>query len=247
MNDADLHTATGAYVLDALPEEERIRFEQHLRDCAACRQEVAELSATAARLGQAVAAVPPPELKDRVLHHIATVRQEPPPVGGDRFSGRVRRRSLPRLALAACLAAAVAFGGVAVWQHQEAREARSAAQQQAAELAAVLAAPDARVTTGKLSDGGSGTVVVSRAQNRAAFVASGLADLPGDKVYQLWFNDGGTMRAAGTFHPARGATATLLDGDLGKASGMGVTVEPAGGSRQPTTRPVALMDFPART
>ncbi|MEU6113019.1 anti-sigma factor [Streptomyces sp. NPDC047117] len=247
MNDADLHTATGAYALNALPDDERVQFERHLRECAACRQEVAELTATAARLGQAVAAVPPAELKGRVLQRIATVRQEPPAVGGDRFSGRSWRRSLPRLALAACLAAAAAFGGIAVWQHQEAEEARSAAQQQAAELAAVLAAPDARASTGKLGDGGTGTVVVSQTRNRAAFVASGLADLPGGKVYQLWFNDGGTMRSAGTFSAARGAAATLLDGDVGKASGMGVTVEPAGGSREPTTRPIALMDFPART
>jgi hypothetical protein len=37
----------------------------------------------------------------------------------------------------------------------------------------------------------------------------------------------------------------LLDGPIDGATGMGITVEPAGGSPQPTTEPVGLMEFPA--
>jgi anti-sigma factor RsiW len=44
---SELHTLTGAYAAAALPEEEREAFERHLRDCAACRQEVRELRAPA--------------------------------------------------------------------------------------------------------------------------------------------------------------------------------------------------------
>ncbi|MBH0245536.1 anti-sigma factor, partial [Streptomyces cavourensis] len=38
--------------------------------------------------------------------------------------------------------------------------------------------------------------------------------------------------------------AVLLDGPVDRATGMGITVEPAGGSAEPTSDPVALMDFP---
>ncbi|WP_031099410.1 RskA family anti-sigma factor, partial [Streptomyces sp. NRRL S-15] len=78
MSTAELHTLTGAYALHALPDDERVAFERHLGVCGACAQEVRELSATAARLGLAVSAVPPPALRDRVLREITTVRQEAP-------------------------------------------------------------------------------------------------------------------------------------------------------------------------
>lgn len=246
---ADLHTLTGAYALHALAPQERADFERHLEACPACSQEVRELAATAARLGQAVTVTPPPGLKEVVLRRIATERQDPPRVtpqsrpGG----GAARGRALSRFALAACLAAAAAFGGVAVWQHQEARDAQrqaQASQQRAEALAMVLAAPDAKITTGKLTDGATGTVVVSRDRDKAAFIASGMPKPPSGKVYQLWYNDGGKMRAAGLMDPANGSDAVLMAGPVGAASGMGITVEPVGGSAQPTSGPLALMNFP---
>ncbi|MFF2064896.1 anti-sigma factor domain-containing protein [Streptomyces sp. NPDC058200] len=246
---ADLHTLTGAYALHALAPQERADFERHLEACPACSQEVRELAATAARLGQAVTVTPPPGLKEVVLRRIATERQDPPRVtpqsrpGG----GAARGRALSRFALAACLAAAAAFGGVAVWQHQEARDAQrqaQASQQRAEALATVLAAPDAKITTGNLTDGATGTVVVSRDRDKAAFIASGMPKPPSGKVYQLWYNDGGKMRAAGLMDPVNGSDAVLMAGPVGAASGMGITVEPAGGSAQPTSDPLALMNFP---
>ncbi|MFH8568534.1 anti-sigma factor domain-containing protein [Streptomyces sp. NPDC017993] len=249
MTSADLHTLTGAYAVNALPEAEAREFERHLSDCEGCAQEVRELAATAERLGRAMAVVPPPEMKERVLRRVSTVRQEPPRVarGGRRAAGPTRRaRRLPRWALAACLAAAAAFGGVAVWQHGQAVDARDQAQrteQRAESVARVLTAPDARVTNGKVGDAGTGTVVVSRSRNRAAFLVSGLPRPAEGTVYQLWFNDGGTMRPAGLLDPGRADAAVLMDGGIDRASGMGVTVEPAGGSPQPTTKPIALMSF----
>ncbi|MFE3603384.1 anti-sigma factor domain-containing protein [Streptomyces sp. NPDC059096] len=249
MTTADLHTLTGAYALHALAPQERAEFERHLEACRACSVEVRELSATAARLGRAVAVTPPPALKEQVLRRIATERQDPPKVTPHqaRSGGTGRGRALSRFALAACLAAVAGLGGVAVWQNQEARDARQeaqAAQRHSEELAAVLAAPDARVATGGLTNGATGSVIVSRSQDRAAFVASGMPKPPSGKVYELWYDDGGTMRAAGLLDPTTGSTSVLMDGPLGGASGMGITVEPAGGSEQPTSAPLALMNFP---
>lgn len=44
------HDAIGAYILGALPDDERIAFEAHLRDCPSCRQELRELGPIAALL-----------------------------------------------------------------------------------------------------------------------------------------------------------------------------------------------------
>ncbi|MFE9014258.1 anti-sigma factor [Streptomyces cyaneofuscatus] len=248
MTTADLHTLTGAYALHALPEDERHEFERHLSDCEACTQEVRELSATAARLGLAAAESPPRELRERVLREITTVRQEIPSHGrrGRTVStGRTGRWS--SYALAACIAAAAAFGGVAVWQNQEAQDARQEANQatqRSEQLAQVLSAPDAKTSSGELTGGARGTVVVSQQQNRAVFLASGMERPPSGKVYQIWFNDEGTMRSAGLMDPSASDDAVLLDGPVDRATGMGITVEPAGGSAEPTSDPVALMDFP---
>ncbi|MER5252789.1 MULTISPECIES: anti-sigma factor [unclassified Streptomyces] len=249
MSTADLHTMTGAYVLHALSDEERTDFERHLEACEACAQEVRELAATAGRLARAVSVAPPPAMKAEVLRQIATVRQLPPhtPAPGRTTGGTGRGRQLSRFALAACLAVAAGFGGIAVWQHQRAEDAgerTQQAQRQAEQLAQVLAAPDAKASTARLADGATGTVVVAKSLDQAAFVAAKMPRPPSGKVYQLWFNDDGTMRSAGLMDPARGTEAVLLDGPVDQASGIGITVEPTGGSEEPTSDPVALMNFP---
>jgi anti-sigma factor RsiW len=64
----------GAWVLGALPDDERERFAAHLPGCEICRQEVAELQMVADTLPLAAPQVaPPPELKERIM---AAVRAE---------------------------------------------------------------------------------------------------------------------------------------------------------------------------
>lgn len=107
-----------------------------------------------------------------------------------------------RWVLAACLAAALGFGGIALWQHQEAVQARGSLIESTRrtgpveELAEVLAAPDAKVSAARFEDGATGCVIVSRSESKAAFIASGLPKLPDGQVYKLWYDDAGTTRAA---------------------------------------------------
>jgi hypothetical protein len=75
------HDAVGAYLLDALPEDERAAFEEHLATCASCRQEVAQLTPVVALLPRlleldleadseadaAALPLPSPELRDRIV------------------------------------------------------------------------------------------------------------------------------------------------------------------------------------
>lgn len=114
----DLHTLTGAYAVDALPDDERALFEAHLAACAACAQEVQELQATAARLGAISVAGPPSALRASVLAEIDGVRQERPEPHGDAPRDELAaRRVVPRwVANGLGIAAAVlvlAVGGLA--------------------------------------------------------------------------------------------------------------------------------------
>ncbi|MFD3336974.1 anti-sigma factor domain-containing protein [Streptomyces sp. NPDC058700] len=250
MTGGDLHTLTGAYVLDALDtDEEREAVERHLAHCSACAHEVRELSETAARLGLAVAEPVGPALRAEVLRRIAGVRQLPPvtvPSGRTHARGRGLRR-LPRWALAASVAAVVALAGVAGVQYQRAEEAgeRAArAEASASAVAAVLAAPDARVSTARLADGAVGTLVHARSLDRAVFAAAGMPAPPAGKVYQLWYDDAGTMRSAGLMASGTTSSTTLLEGPANRSGGIGITVEPEGGSPRPTSAPVATMAMP---
>ncbi|MFD7443862.1 anti-sigma factor domain-containing protein [Streptomyces sp. NPDC059909] len=246
MSDSEPHSAVGAYVLHALPEPERRAFEEHLATCDSCAREVAELSATVTRLGRAVAVEPPADVKRRVLEEIATAGQEPRLAPDAGAPGRPRR--LSRLVLAACVAAAVALGGVAVWQQQEAERARSAleeTQEWYAGIAEVMAAPDVAFRTQRLADGGTGTLAVSRSENAAAFIAYELPPLPAGKTYELWFDDDGTFRPAGLLGGAAERQLRVLDGPVGNATAVGITIEPAGGSPHPTTPPLGMFALPA--
>ncbi|MGW2960809.1 anti-sigma factor [Streptomyces sp. NPDC001220] len=248
MTTTDLHALTGAYAVHALRGEERAAFERHLAECAACEQEVAEFTATAGRLALASTVRTRPVMREQVLQRITTVRQVPP---GAAPLERVRRgvrpgRGLARWALAASVAAAAAFGGTAVWQYERAQDAQyraAQAERQAQDVAGVLAAPDAKSRSARVA-GGAGTLVVSADRDRAVFVASRMAAPPRGKVYQLWFADGGKMRPAGLMDPDRDSQAVLMQGAVDGASGIGITVEPAGGSKQPSSTPVALLGVP---
>src|SRR5262245_38893611 len=108
---ADVHALAGAYAMDALPDNEAVAFTAHLEQCPACRQEVAELQATAAQLGLAATAPPSTQLRDRVLHAVHQTRQVPP-VAPPADVERRRRWWTPRLLGAA--AAVLLILGAAV-------------------------------------------------------------------------------------------------------------------------------------
>lgn len=242
---ADLHTLTGAYVLHALSDEERVAFERHLTECPACAQEVTELAETSARLGVAVDTPPPPLLRSRVMAEISQTRQLPPL--GD-TTGRpvtvLRPRRWPMwTALTAAAASVVLAVTIAIGTIQTNRELSdelAALQASNAELGELLAAPDAEVGTAPASTGGTGILVVSRDQDRAMFMADGLPALPADRTYQLWLV-GDEVRSGGLLDPAGGP---LVAQDVGDLDAVAITVEPAGGSPSGTTDPILELPVP---
>jgi anti-sigma-K factor RskA len=103
-------------------------------------------------------------------------------------------------------------------------------------MSAVLAAPDAR----QLDGGGVARVIVSPSRGQAVFVGQQLPKTDQEHVLQLWVIDGGA-RSVGVIH---GSQALLASG-IQPGAKLGVTVEPLGGSKQPTTAPVMTMDLGA--
>jgi len=239
---SEIHALSGAYAVDALDDHERELFERHLADCADCRAEVASLREAAATLPESTPASPPPALRDSVLAGIRTVRPLPPLPTSVAAERARTRRPLWRnpSALLAAAAAVVAIGGAVMVTQPWDDEARAPS---AAER--VIEADDAREVTVKL-DGATATLFHSPSQGRAALVTDDLPAPPAGKVYELWLQKDGVMVPAGLM-PAGEDQEFLLSGDTSGATAAGITVEPAGGSDEPTTTPIALFELEQTT
>jgi hypothetical protein len=113
-------------------------------------------------------------------------------------------------------------------------------------VAAVLTAPDARTGTAAAASGGTVTVIASAAQHEAIITAAGMPPLPGRLVYQAWLMSPSGARSAGLLRAAAGGrTGLVLAAGTRPGDRIGITIEPAGGTRQPTTAPLVTMRLPA--
>ncbi|GAA2149791.1 anti-sigma factor [Nocardioides koreensis] len=237
---SDIHALSGAYAIDALDDIERAQFERHLAECAECRAEVDGLREAAGLLAETSAAEPPAALRERLLAEVATVRPLPPVTPPPaQHTGRSRRRWVAPLVAAAAVVAALGAGGV-VW-HPWSDETTQAPPVSAADR--VRNAPDAVSVTRRV-DGGEATIVASKSLNQFVVSTEGLPALPVGKVYEMWLQDAdeGMVPVSGGLMTAADST-VVLEGDLANALGAGITVEPAGGSRVPTSDPVAVFSF----
>ena len=223
----DIHELTAPYALDALDDHEVGVFEEHLRDCERCREEVAMMRATAASLAHdAPAVAPPPELRSRIL---ATARAE---------RGNVvplRPRWAAPVAAAAAVAACAALGfGIWAAMLNHTLGNREAALRNQARALAVAASPDARRIA---LSGGHGALVVTR-NGRAALLLSDLPEPGAGKVFEAWVVSGGSPAPAGVFSAKGHAAAVALERDVPAGATVAMTIERAGGVQRPTSAPI---------
>jgi anti-sigma-K factor RskA len=245
----NLHSLSGAYALDALePGAERDRFTRHLSRCQSCASEVRGFREVATALAFATAAEPPAGLRDRVLAAAARTRQQPPEVAGGSHARPRRTRArvpwvpwLSGVVATASIVVAVLFGFAQAHTQDELNQVR--AQNQA--LSVVLSAPRVQVLSQVSTSGGKAIVVLAAERHELAVVTTGLPALPAGKVYQLWLIGKPTITSAGLLPPAKdGQTPAVLATGVVKGDTLGLTVEPAGGSAQPTTKPILALPLP---
>ncbi|GGW49012.1 hypothetical protein GCM10010503_27300 [Streptomyces lucensis JCM 4490] len=251
----DLHSLAAPYALDALEPGERRRFDKHLQDCDRCTAEVRDLSEDAVRLAWSAAAPAPSALRDRVLAAVRSTPQErvparertpqlpphvwgaqPPP--GRARTPRARRPLFAPLATATATAALVVASLVAV-QANRTQDRLDAEHARAREIAHVLAASDARASTSEDARGRSIGVIASASNGEAVVTLSGYGTPSGGRVHQLWLmRPHAQPRSLGLL---AGDTPLIAKG-LGKSSSsLAVTIEPDGGSAQPTSQPIVQL------
>jgi hypothetical protein len=146
-----------------------------------------------------------------------------------------------RLGLAAGAALAAVAVVLAISMHGAQRRLDQA-QRGSAAVARVLASPDAAMLTAHVVTGGSATVVMSHAERKLVFTAAGLRALPAAERYELWLMGPSGKKPVGMLPSARsGMSGPVVVSGLAAGDRIGMTVEPAAGSPQPTSPPVLML------
>lgn len=215
-----------AYALGAADEAERRSLEAHLRLCPECRGRAAEYG----ELQDALLYSPPPVQARAGLTEDLRMRLRapaPPP----RVSWW---RSLlqPGFALAVAAVALLVITNV-YWAGRTAQ-----AEREVAALAQLTQGPGIVLDTPSGDYHASGIVYAQPAGNVALLCVYDLPSLEASKTYQAWLIQGDIRVSGGTFRVDENGYGVLLiqaDKPLGEFDGLGITVEPAGGSPAPTT------------
>ncbi len=217
------------YALGALPPREAAEVVAHLQTCEECRAEYALLRPAVTAVGYSAEATPErgPSalLKARLMKQVRSGTPE-----------RAAARPWVAYAAAACLAVAVGATllSASLRQRVDRDDARLAQQ------AAVIA--DLSASDAKRYQFGHGEVLV---HGRSLYIAMhALPPPPAGKVYQAWTLPKGSKRMAPsvTFKPAATPeTLIRLPESAETIAAVAVSVEPDGGSKQPTSKPIAVV------
>lgn len=235
----DLHALTGAYVLDALDDDERAAFEAYMATSPATAAEVESLRSAVGMLGAAVAETPPEGLRRSVMDAVDQTRQLPPaapePDADDRAEDladvvplRAGTPWLTRLAMgAAAVAVTVSLGlGLALANLNQRLDSLEGSRD---EVATLLAARDTAHHEAGLPDGGVVFALISDEHGAAVAVAEGLPQLDTEQMYALWGFVDGLPVPVGEL--VNGQPVTVRHAGL---DGLGLTVEPRGELTLPT-------------
>jgi anti-sigma-K factor RskA len=235
MSHDEMLDGVAAYALGVLPPDEAAAVASHLQTCAECREEYRLLrpavtavaySAETCADADSGALIASPLLKARVMKEVraGATRSVTP------------RRSPAVLVAAACLALAIVSGLVSLSLSGRVGRDRALIAQQDQTIAD-LTAPDA---THHQFTGGD---VLTRGSHLYIAV-HGLPVPPPGKVYQAWTLAKGakTVAPSVTFAPeSQGVTVVRLPEAATTLAAVAVSVEPVGGSKQPTTKPIAMV------
>jgi anti-sigma-K factor RskA len=225
----EVEELAGAYALGALTPEEQSDVEGHLAGCDR-HEDIASLVATAQAIAMTAPPMePPPALKTRLMD---AVRSDPASEGAPApsLSGEQEERPGilerlfrgPRLGLGLAAAAAVVVAFLLIISPWEGGD-------------------DEGTLVRTFQEGNiSGEVTYDPNEQSTSMRVEGLDPLPAGSVYQVWAITDDEPDSIGFLEvPDTGEVSAVMEGvELSDGQVVAVTVEPEGGSPEPTTEPV---------
>ncbi len=219
-----IHSLIAAYAMGAVPAEEIPAIRAHVLTCEECFEEAESYAGSLAALAESVEPVALSQgFADRVVREALGELQ---PASSRRRWPSLRSLSLGFAAVSA--AAAVIIGGIAYRGSVERqREYQNV-------VMTLIRDPGALTLQGP---GGAEGVIASTDQG-TLLVALDLGEAPRGSDYQLWLMKDGVPVPDETFDVSGGIAIVESERSIDDYDGAAITVEPDGGSKQPTTDPV---------
>ena len=245
--DRDLHAPfredIPAYALGALDAEEIAALEAHLKTCDACRAELAEYRALSDSL---LTAIPPKQpsagLRKRLQSSLPGAQKSTPRLNWS--------WSFSQLAMTAALVLLLAMNLYSVLQVRtlQLEQARLARQYHTGETVLSMLSYPGTQRLAINSDKVVGSLLLDEDRDIVALIVWNMPALPENQTYQIWLIDPqGSRVSAGLFRPegeqAYTTQIVFPQQSLSHFTGIGVTVEPAGGSKAPTGERIFKVDF----
>lgn len=242
MDDRSFEDLRDAYVLGALPDDERAAVEAYLALHPERQAEVDELVGVAGLLALAPEEQEPPEgLRRRLLEVVESEAVSPEPSRRQAPSWLGWLGDFRNVAMGA---AALLVVGLFSWnvllqgdlqdlrgQVEEARTAERAPQTQEIEM------------NGTWAQQGVHAEVTTLRDDRAVLVVEDMPTMPENRTGQVWVIRDEKPEPSGLLAPAGDTAAAAITTSLEDADAIAVTVEPAGGSQEPTTDPVLVQEL----
>ena len=160
-----------------------------------------------------------------------------------------RRRSAWRTGLLRAAAAVVLVGvgiGVGRWSVRgavdEAKDSMASSMASTQHYAHLNQAQDVQRVTDTMPDGHVATLTWSRDMSMTALtLPAAMKESASGRSLQVWLKEGGTTTSLGVYDPRDGAGFSFLDVMPKPGQQIVITMEPAGGSAQPTTPPLVTL------
>ena len=226
-----------AYALGALDQAERAVVARHLERCPDCRAELRAYQAVVDSLPLAAQPrTPPARLRQAILDQVepksAVPRQRVP----------WHRRWLPQgrawVPVAVALIVLLLISNLALWARL--RQVQRSQAQLAQEFSL------AELTGAGPAASADGVLIYQPENGRAILVVEGMPQLPAERQYQLWLIQDGRRTSGGVFSVKQNGYGVLQvqhNQPLRLYDSFGVTIEPAGGSPQPSGQRVLSGSF----
>jgi anti-sigma-K factor RskA len=247
------------YALDALTEEERDLVEAYLIKHPEARAQLNAMSRAASALPQSVSPVEPaPRTREALLRRVAadergrsSVQSQPSP-RVNRFESFFRVLSLAGAALAIIWVLILNLQVVRLRNEIMALNGALVAQSQSLnqiiEQLPQSNAPETITVSLKGTDvqpQAQGQLIANPASQSAVLVVTGLPPLEPGKTYQVWLIAGAPVSAGLLTVDANGQGVLIVTSteSIGSFQSLGISIEPQGGSPQPTGDIVVLSDL----
>lgn len=262
--DADREYLAAGLVLGGLSDAERAEADRLHQQDESFREEVVSFEETMGLLAATDEPVAPSEDVERAILEIPAatdrttaepheVREQDASAAGEASAGAAERPARPprrgpamlfALAASVLLLVAVVLGGLALDAHQERQELQAQMEEmesQRQQAESLLGAPDLDTRRMETPDGAQVTLSYS-VEQQAMMVMPHQVEDPGESEdLQMWIIDDDGAHDAGLM-PTDGP-AMITTRSFGESATFGVTVEPEGGSPQPTSDPVMAAEL----